>query len=70
MVASHDGEEPFGVRPSPLLDVLDPGAVNAKRHIVLGLARNRTGVATDTARLVDDESVFQNLAPSIARRTT
>src|SRR5690348_11984608 len=45
VVTSHDAEGALGVRERALLDDLHPGAKDAKRHLVLFLARHRTGVA-------------------------
>ena len=39
------------------LHVLDPGAVDAQRHLVLRLARGRAGMAADAFAVVDDEAV-------------
>ena len=44
----------FGERAG--LDVLDPGAVDAERHVVLALARNRAGVAPDAGVAVEQEA--------------
>ncbi len=63
VVAAHHGEEPLGLRPSPLLDVLDPGPVHAERDVVLGLAGDRAGVTADAGVLIYDEPVPQ--APSL-----
>lgn len=76
MVASHDGEETLGVWPPALLDIFDPGAVNAEGNIVLRLTGNRASVAADTDVLVDYETVSQVLSlgagqtgsQSVARR--
>ncbi len=65
MVASHDGEEPLGVGPRPLLDVFDPSAIYSQRHFVFGLAGDRASVTADATRLVDDESVLQSPLLSI-----
>jgi hypothetical protein len=59
VVASHDRERAHGVRPGALLDVLDPGAVDAEGDLVFGLARNGARVASDARRLVDHEPVTQ-----------
>ena len=60
VVAPHHAEVAFGVRPRPLLDVLHPGAVHAKRHLVLGLAGNGAGVTPDARILIDDEAVARH----------
>ena len=59
MVASHHREEPLRVGPGPFFYVLDPGSVDPEWDVVLCFAGNGARVTADTARLVDDESVFQ-----------
>lgn len=48
--AAHVGE---GTR----LDVLDPCAIHAQRHLVLGLARGGAGVTADAFGLVNEKAV-------------
>src|SRR5207245_11046568 len=57
VIAAHDGEVAPRIRERPLLDVLDPGAVDSERHLVLFLAGDRTGVAANALPLVDHETV-------------
>ena len=57
MIAAQHREMASHVRILPLLDILDPCAVDADRDIVLLLARNRACMAADASILVDDESV-------------
>ena len=57
MVASHHAEMAAGVGEGTLLDVLDPGAKDADRDLVLILAGNRAGVTSDASVLVDHEAV-------------
>jgi hypothetical protein len=57
MVASHYSEVTPGVREFSCLDVFHPGAKHPNRNLMLFLARHSTCVATDTALLIDDESV-------------
>ena len=57
MIAALHIEKTPRVGKLALLDVLDPRAVNADRHFVLGLARDSTRVAADTLSVVDDEAV-------------
>jgi len=40
------------------LDILDPRAIHAERHLVLGLARGRAGVTSDALALVDEKAVI------------
>ena len=65
MVAPHHREEPFGVRPCTLLDVLHPGAVDSEGDLVLGLAGHRARMAADACRLVDDEPIPHRWMPSL-----
>ncbi len=65
MIAAKDGEEPLGVGPGPLLDVLDPGSVDSEWDLMLGLACDRAGVTADTEVLIDDEAVFQDTIQSV-----
>jgi hypothetical protein len=57
VIAAQDCEVPARVREGALLDVLYPGAEDAERHLVLGLARDGARVASDALRLVEDEAV-------------
>jgi len=43
-----------------LLNILDPGAVDADGNVVFGFAGNGAGVAADTFSLVDDKGVFSH----------
>ena len=65
VITAENGKEAAGVRPLTLLDVLDPGPVNAERHLVFGLARDGARVAADARGLVDDESVPQRAPLSV-----
>ncbi len=56
MVAPHYREQPPRVGKVAFFDILDPGAVYADRHLVLGFARDRAGVAADTLPVVDYEA--------------
>jgi hypothetical protein len=58
MVAASDLEEPASVGIFALLNVLDPGAVHAQRHLVLGLAGDGASVAPNALAIIDDESVI------------
>ena len=59
MVTAHDRERPLGIRPRALLDVLDPCAIDPEGYLMLGFARHRARVTSDTRRLINDESVLQ-----------
>jgi hypothetical protein len=43
------------------LHILDPRAIHAKRHLILGLARGGTGVTADAFGLVDQKAVVLSL---------
>ena len=58
MIAARDLKYAARVREDALLDVLDPGPVHAHRHLVLGFARHRAGVASDALAVIDYEAVF------------
>ena len=57
VVAAGDLEGAAGLGEHALLDVLDPGAGDAERDLVLGLAGHRAGVAADAPPVVDQEGV-------------
>jgi hypothetical protein len=59
MIAAHHAEMAAGVWKLTFFDVLDPGAENAERDVVLLLARDRARMATDTAVVIDYEAVPQ-----------
>jgi len=57
VVAPHHAESTMRVGETSLLDVLDPGAVDANRCVVLGLASHSAGMTADTLSIIDDECV-------------
>jgi hypothetical protein len=59
VIAPHDREEPLGLGPGALLDVLDPGAIDAKGNVVLGFTGNRAGMTTNAVVLIDYKPVPQ-----------
>ena len=59
VVAAEHREVAPRVREGPPLDVLDPGAERAERHLVLLFARDGARVTADAAALVDHEAVAQ-----------
>ena len=65
VITAENGEEPLGVGPGSLLDVLDPGSVDSERDLMLGLACDRAGVTADAEVLIDDEAVFQDTIQSV-----
>lgn len=58
MVAAGDLKNSARIGEFAFLDVLNPGAVHAQGHQVLGLASNGAGVASDALAVIDDEAVF------------
>ena len=56
VIAAHHAEEPPAGRELALLDVLDPGAIDADRHLMFALARHRAGMTTDALAVVDHET--------------
>jgi hypothetical protein len=72
MVAARHLKHAPGIGKRPLLHVLHPGAVHGERNMVLGLARDRAGMAANALAVVDDESVshpnfLQTRKPNPAR---
>src|SRR6516165_2990331 len=63
VIAPHHREQPAIVGKGPLLNVLDPGAVDANGDLVLALARYRASVATDTFAVVDYEAKLRHGGP-------
>ena len=57
MIAAHHAEMAAGVGKRAFLDVLDPGAEDAHRDLMLVLAGNRARMASDASVLVDHEAV-------------
>jgi hypothetical protein len=58
MVTPLDQKVTFNPRKLADFDVLDVRPKPADRHIVLGFAGDRTGMASDTGFLIDDEPVL------------
>jgi len=56
VIAPHDRKEPPRIGESSLLDVFDPGAVDADRNLMLRLTCDRASVAADTFTVVDYET--------------
>jgi hypothetical protein len=68
MIAACDLKYPARVGEDAFLDVLDPGPVHAHRHLVLGLACHRAGVASNALAVIDYEAVFHSLEVSTKKR--
>lgn len=60
VIAPHDREVPARVGELSLLDVFDPGLIDPDWVTVLGFARHRTGMTTDTPPVVNHEAIFGN----------
>ncbi len=58
MVAARNLKYAARLREYILLDVFNPRPVDAHRHVVLGLARHGTGVASDALAVIDYKTVF------------
>ncbi len=58
MIAARDLKYAARVGKQALLDVLDPGAIHAYGHLVLGFACHRAGVTADAFAIIDYEAVF------------
>jgi hypothetical protein len=58
VITAVDEEVALGVGELALLDVFDPGAIDADRDIVLGFAGDRADMAADALALSDDKPVF------------
>ena len=52
------------------LDVLHPGPIDAHRNLVLGLAGNGAGVASDAFSVIDDKTVFHWLQALLQKCTS
>lgn len=61
VIAAHHAEQPSRIGKLALLDVFDPSAVHADRHLVLGLTCHGARVAADTLSVVDDKAVVHGL---------
>ena len=70
MVAAHHAEQPSRIRKTAFLDVLDPRAIDADRHLVLSLAGDGAGVTADAFAVVDDKSEIHSgkIFPRKARK--
>jgi hypothetical protein len=57
-----------GIWKDPSLNVFYPGTVDTERYLVFTLTGSRTGVATNTLAIVDDEAVIhKSLLPSVGK---
>ena len=64
MGAAVDAELAGDIWVLALLDVLDVSSVDSDRHIVLGLASDRTGMTADALSIVYHETVVHHVPPS------
>jgi hypothetical protein len=58
MVAAQHREMPLCMRELSLFNVLHPGAVDAKRHLVFFLAHHTACMTPDTLAVVDEKAKF------------
>ena len=57
MIAARNLKNAAGVGELFLFDVLDPCAIDAEWHVILGFAGNGASVAADALAIVDDKTV-------------
>jgi hypothetical protein len=57
VVATENAKVPAGMRKFPFFDILHPSSEDPHRDLVFLFAGHSTGVATDTAFLIDDKAV-------------
>jgi hypothetical protein len=58
MVAARHLKHASRIRKDSLLNVLNPGSIDAYRHLVLSLASDGAGVASDALAVIDYKAVF------------
>ena len=63
VVTTIDQEIAARVRKLALLNILDPRAIDANRHIMLRLAGHRTGMTPNTLSLVNHKRVLRHYVP-------
>jgi len=56
VITAHHAEQPAIIWKLALLDVLNPGAIDANRYLMFAFAGHGTGVAADAFSVVDQES--------------
>ena len=61
MIAARDLKDAASVGVGALLDVFDPGAIHAERHVVLGFAGYRAGMTANALAVIDDKSVLHRV---------
>lgn len=61
MIAAVYGKQSAVIGKGPLFHIFNVGAINPQGHIVLRLASHRAGVTTDTAPIINDESVVHRV---------
>jgi hypothetical protein len=66
MVASSDLKYTTRIRKDSLLDVFDPGSVDAHGNFIFSFASDRAGMASDAFAIIDYETVFHPLEVSTA----
>ena len=66
VVASSDLKYTTRIREDALLDVFDPGSVDAHGNFIFSFAGDRAGVASDAFAIIDYKTVFHPLEVSTA----
>src|SRR4051812_28462458 len=56
VIAPHHAEQPATVRKLALLDVLDPRAIDAERHLMLALTSYRTCVTSNALAVINEKA--------------
>ena len=68
MVAAGDLKMAPVVGKDACFYIFDPGAINTQGHFIFAFTGGRTGVATNTLAIVDDEAVIhKSLLPSVGK---
>ena len=57
VIATHDREKSPGIGKCSFFNVLHPSSIHADWDVVFRFASHRTGMATDAAAIVNDETV-------------
>ena len=60
MIAARDLKATAHIGVRARLNIFDPRAVHTKRHLILRLARSRTGVTADALALINEKAVIRH----------
>jgi hypothetical protein len=61
MVTAGDLEMAAAIGENARLHVLNPGAINAQRHLIFALTGSGASVATNTLAIIDDKTVVHKI---------